>query len=450
MAKAKTSTLNMTEGTIWKQLVVFSLPLLLGNLFQQLYSTVDSWVVGNYVGPHAFGAVTSNAPAINSLIGLFMGFSAGSSVVISQFFGAGDIKDLRKSTHTAVVSTFFLGIIMSALGFTASGWIVKAMRAAPEIAPEARTYLRIYFTGLIFLMLYNMGCAILRAVGDSKKPLYFLIFSSVVNTALDLLFVIKFRMGVSGVALATVISEFLAMLLTFFILFRSSDVYSLRFKELRIDNDMLRRIIRIGLPSGFQMALTSFSNIFVQGYINGFGAASTSGWGSYNRIDAFAILPVQSLSLATTTFSGQNAGAKRYDRIEKSEKAALGLCVSITLLLSAAIWIWAPELTRFFNDAPEVVEMGSYFLRVITPFNVMFCFYMVQAGILRGVGDAKGPMIIMLSSFVAFRQLYLLISTHITDSILPVALAYPMGWCVCALAMAVYYNARKRSILAAA
>jgi len=439
MAKAKTSTLNMTEGTIWKQLVIFSLPLLLGNLFQQLYSTVDSWVVGNFVGPNAFGAVTSNTPAINALIGMFMGFSSGSSVVISQFFGANDIKDLRKSTHTAVVTTFLIGIIMSAVGFLGAGWIVSAMQSAPEIAPEARTYLRIYFTGLVWLMLYNMGCAILRAVGDSKKPLYFLIFSSVVNTALDLLLVIKFNMGVAGVAWATVISEFLATVLTFAILFRSRDVYGLSFKELRIDSDMLKRIIRIGLPSGFQVSLTSFSNIFVQGYINSFGAVATAGWGSYNRIDSFAILPVQSLSIATTTFAGQNAGARRFDRIRKSEKVSLGICVGITLALSAAIWAYAPALVRFFNKDAAVVEMGTYILRWITPFNVVFCFYMIQAGILRGVGEAKGPMVIMLSSFVAFRQLYLFLAMRITGEFLPVILGYPLGWAVCAVSMAVFF-----------
>lgn len=446
MAATNTSTLNMTSGTIWKQLVVFSMPLLLGNLFQQLYSTVDSWVVGNYVGPDAFGAVTSNAPAINALIGLFMGFSSGSSVVISQFFGSGDIKDLRRSTHTSVVTTFLIGIVMSLIGYFSSEWIVRAMKTDDAIAPDAITYLKIYFIGLLFLMLYNMGCAILRAVGDSKKPLYFLIFSSVVNTALDLFFVIRLKLGVAGVAYATVISEFLAMLLTFFILFRSDDVYSLRLKELCIDREMLRRIVRIGLPSGFQIALTSFSNIFVQGYINSFGPASTSGWGSYNRIDSFAILPVQSLSMAVTTFAGQNSGAGRYDRVRKSEKVSLFICIGITALLSVGIWYNAPLLVRFFNKDAAVVEMGSYFLKWITPFNIVFCFYMVHAGILRGVGDANVPMMIMLGSFVAFRQLYLLISTYLSDSILPVTLAYPVGWCVCAAAMAVYYRRSVKKI----
>ena len=328
---------------------------------------------------------------------------------------------------------------MSAVGFLGAGWIVKAMQSAPEIAPEARIYLRIYFTGLVWLMLYNMGCAILRAVGDSKKPLYFLIFSSVVNTALDLLFVIKFKMGVAGVAWATVISEFLATGLTFYILFRSRDVYGLSFKELHIDNEMLKRIIRIGLPSGFQVSLTSFSNIFVQGYINSFGAIATAGWGSYNRIDSFAILPVQSLSIATTTFAGQNAGAQRYDRIRKSEKIALGICVSLTAAMSLAIWAYSPALVRFFNKDAAVVEMGTYILRWITPFNVVFCFYMIHSGILRGVGEAKGPMVIMLSSFVAFRQIYLLLVMSLTGEFLPVILGYPIGWIVCAISMAIFY-----------
>lgn len=435
----------MTKGPILRELIIFSLPLLLGNVFQQLYSTVDSVVVGRFVGADAFGAVTSNLPAIASVVGLFIGFATGSSVLVSQYFGAGDVENLRKAVHTSVVSTVFLGIIMSMAGVFAAPYIVRAMRSPPEIAPLASTYLSIYFSGLIFSMLYNIGVGILRAVGDSRRPLYFLIFSSIVNVVLDLVFVIKFGLGVAGVAYATVIAQFLTAILTYFVLFRSREIYGIRRKELKFDLHIFRRIVSIGLPSGFQIALTSFSNIFVQGYINSFGNSVTSGWGAYHRIASLIILPVQSLGLAVTTFTGQNAGAGRYDRIKKSEKISLSISLLITILLSAAIWFSAPMLVTVFNSEPMVIKYGTFFLRHISPLDFIFCFYMIYSGILRGLGDTKKPTMIMLSGFVVFRQLFLFIARRITDSIYPVTFAYPVGWIACSAGISIYYFRRRRN-----
>ena len=431
---------DMTEGIIWKQLVLFALPLLAGNLFQQLYNTVDSVVVGNFVGSEALGAVTSNMPAINTLIGLFLGFSTGAGVAISQYFGAKNVDSLRKSVHTAIMATLFFGIFLTFLGIWISPYLVRFMQTPPEVASQAVVYLRIYFSGILGLMFYNMGSGILRAVGDSRRPLYFLIFSSVTNIILDLLFVIKFQMGVAGVAYATILSQFLSSVLVFVVLFKSPEVYHLSLGELRIDPYMLKKIVFIGLPAGIQMALTSFSNVFVQSYINGFGAASTAGWGAYQRIDAFTILPVFSIGLAVTTFVGQNAGARRFDRVRQCVKIALSISIVITVIISVFLFITAPHAIGLFNRDTDVLYYGTIFLRVIGPLDFVVCFNQVLAGTLRGIGDTKAPMLIMLFSFVLFRQIYLFVATHLSASIYVVALGYPLGWLVCSIIMLIYYN----------
>ncbi len=433
-------SMDMTSGPIAMQILMFSLPLLAGNVFQQFYNTVDSVVVGNFVGPEALGAVTANMPATMTLISLFIGFSSGASVVISQYFGAKNEEKLRKTVHTSVVATVFLSFAMTALGILITPALVYFMKTPPEIADMAMIYLRIYFAGLIWQMLYNMGSAILRAVGDSRRPLYFLIFCSLCNVALDLLFVIRFRMGVAGVAWATVLSQFFSAIMVFYVLFRSREVYSCRMREMRIDPDMLKRIIQIGLPAGAQMALTSFSNVFVMSYVNGFGAGSTSGWGAYQRIDAFTVLPVTSIGLAITTFTGQNAGAGNIDRIKQGARVALGMGLGITAALSALMFILAPQAIGLFNKDPEVLHYGVLFLRVQGPLDFLICFNQCYAGILRGIGDAKTPMIVMLGSFVLFRQIYLFVASHLTASIYPIALAYPAGWALCSLILFLYYR----------
>ena len=347
--------MDMTEGTIWKQLVLFALPLLAGNVFQQLYNTVDSIVVGNFVGADALGAVTSVAPAINTLVGLFMGMSSGASVVISQFFGARNNTQLRKSVHTSIVTTTLLAFVFMLVGYYMTPPMLRFMKTPDSITPLATTYLRIYFLGILGLMIYNMGSAILRAVGDSRRPLYFLILTSIMNVVLDLLFVIVFHLGVAGVAYATIISQFVSAILIMIVLFRSQECYSLRWNEMKIDQSMLGRIVYIGLPAGLQMAITSFSNVFVQSYINNFGAASTSGWGAYGRIDSFVILPMQSLALAATTFVGQNAGAGRIERIRTGIRTTLTLAIACTLAVCIPEFIIAPHVISLFSRDPQVM-----------------------------------------------------------------------------------------------
>ncbi len=437
---SRKSTLNMTSGSIFRCLLLFSLPLLAGNLFQQLYNTVDSIVVGNFVGPDALGAVTANMPATMMLISLFIGFSSGASVVISQYFGAGREDLLRKTVHTSVVATVLLGVILTFFGVWIAPWLVHFMKTPEQIAGQAVIYLRIFFSGLLALMLYNMGSAILRAVGDSRRPLYFLIICSLTNIVLDLLFVIVFHMGVAGVAYATILSQIISAILVFIVLFRSNEIYGCRMKEMRIDPEMLRKIIRIGLPAGFQMALTSFSNIFVMSYINSFGAGSTSGWGAYQRIDAFTVLPVMSIGIAITTFVGQNAGAMQFDRIRKGVRTSILMGLSVTICISLLLYILAPQAIGLFNRDPDVLHYGVLFLRLLGPLDFMVCFNQCYAGTLRGLGDSRAPMLIMLFSFVFFRQVYLYIIAHTINSISLIALGYPAGWAVCSLTMFFYYR----------
>ena len=431
MSRNSSTVKDMTEGIIWRHLINFAFPLFVGNIFQQLYNTVDSVVVGNFVGADALGAVTSTMPIVLTLIGAFVGMSMGSSVVISQYFGAKDVTNLRKSTHTAVVSTVILSLIISAIGYYATPYMLVMMNTPASVLKEAVVYLQIFSLGLGGLMLYNMGAAILRAVGDSRRPLYYLILASILNIFLDLLFVVKFSSGVAGVAYATILAQFISGLAIFYRLFRSNEVHGLSWREMKIDVEILKRIIKIGFPAGFQMALTSFSNVFVQAYINAYGAASTAGWGIYARVDAFVTLSTQSMSMSITTFVGQNAGAKRPDRIREGLRACKKISLAISITIIAFIYLFAPFIVSLFNRDAEVLRYGVLFLRlncIFDPFNVL---NQTHAGALRGVGDSRTPMLIMLGSFVVFRQIYLFIISRITSTVHFIALGYPVGWIVC-------------------
>ena len=432
---SNTAINDMTEGTIWKHLVKFAFPLFIGNIFQQLYNTVDSIVVGNFVGADALGAVTSTIPIVITLIGLAIGFTMGASVVISQYFGAKDISNLRKSTHTATAAMFLLSLVFAATGYLATPGLLRMMNTPESVFREAVVYLRIFSLGLTGTIMYNMGSAILRAVGDSKRPLYFLILASILNIFLDLLFVIKFSLGVAGVAYATIISQFVSGIIIFWILFRSHEVHSLRWHEMKIDHRILRQIISVGLPAGLQMAVTSFSNVFVQAYINAYGAASTAGWGIYSRIDAFVILPTQSMSMSVTTFVGQNAGARRPDRIHKGLLTGLCLSWSLSACIITILYIFAPYIAGLFNQDAAVLGFAVLFIRLNSIFDPVNATNQIEAGALRGVGDSRTPMIIMLMSFVVLRQIYLFIVSRITDSIYFIAIGYPIGWFVCTALM---------------
>lgn len=439
--RKRKNDVNMTEGSIIHHLVAFAAPLLVGNIFQQFYNTVDTWVVGKYVSNEAFSAVGTVGPIINMLIGFFLGLSSGAGVVISQYYGAGKTEEVRKTVHTSIMMTIILGLIFTGLGIALIPGMLALMNTPAEVIPESTAYLTIYFSGVLGLMLYNIGSGILRAVGDSTRPFYYLVVSAVINTVLDLVFVLRFDMGVAGVAWATIIAQGISALLTLITLLRSDSCIRLSLRALRIHFDMLKKIIRVGIPAALQMAVTSFSNVFVQSYINYFGADCMSGWTAYGKIDTLLMLPMQSLALAATTFVGQNLGMGKVDRAKRGVRIALALSLVTAVVLMIPVMVFAPSLVAFFNEKATVVEYGTMFLRYISPFYVLCCFNQIYSGALRGAGNTRAPMVIMLASFVVFRQIYLFVLTRfVTNTILPVSMGYPAGWLVCSLLTCLYYR----------
>lgn len=432
---------DMTEGSILRHLITFAIPLLIGNLFQQLYNTVDTWVVGNYVSDAAFAAVGTVGPIINMLIGFFLGLSSGAGVVISQYYGAGQEEQVRRTVHTAITMTLVLGVLFTFIGVGMTPAMLKFMRTDAEVLPESTAYLRIYFAGVLGLMVYNIGAGILRAVGDSRRPFYFLVVSALLNTGLDLLFVLVFHMGVEGVALATVIAQGVSALLVFITLMRSSACIRVELRQLRIHWDMLGKIIKVGIPAAIQMMITAFSNVFVQSYINVFGKAHMAGWTAYSKIDQLLFLPMQSLALASTTFVGQNLGKNQMARAKRGITYSFAMAATSTAVLMIPVIVFAPYTVAFFNKEPAVIEVGTLLLRYITPFYILCTVNQIYAGALRGAGNSRAPMVIMLASFVVFRQIYLfIISRLLPGSFLAVAMGYPAGWLLCSTATFIYFQ----------
>ena len=436
--------LDMTEGNIWTHMIRFSVPMAVGLLFQQLYNTVDTLVVGQFVGQQAQAAVGSTGPIINTIVGFCAGLATGASVVISQRYGAHDREGLGKAVHTTVALTFLVSLIATAIGQVIIDPMLRFMQTPEDVMPESGRYLSIYFAGISGILFYNLGSGILRAVGDSKRPLIFLIISALLNTVLDLLFVLAFGMGVDGVAYATVLSQILSALLILFTLTKEEGDYGIRWRKIRIDRASLRIILKLGLPSSVQAAITSFSNVFVQSYINAFGSACMAGYGVYGKIDAFALIPVQSISMSSTTFVGQNWGAEQPTRAREGVRTATVMSLVSTAVLGLAVFLLARPLMGFFSPEEEVIEYGIRFIRIVTPFYIAICFNQIYAGALRGVGDATMPTVIMLASFVVFRQIYLAVTKALGAGFIAVALAYPVGWILCSTLLLIRYS---RSVL---
>ena len=432
--------LDMTEGNIWMHMLRFSIPMAIGLLFQQLYNTVDTLVVGQFVGQQAQAAVGSTGPIINTIVGFCAGLATGASVVISQRYGAHDDEGLGKAVHTTVALTFLVSLIATFLGQLIITPMLRFMQTPEDVMPESHTYLSIYFAGVAGILFYNLGSGILRAVGDSRRPLVFLIISALLNTALDLLFVLAFRMGVDGVAYATVLSQILSAVLVMVTLTREKGNYGIRWRKLRVDRKSLSMILRLGLPSSIQAAITSFSNVFVQSYINYFGSACMAGYGVYGKIDAFALIPVQSISMSSTTFVGQNWGAKQPARARDGVRKATLLAIGSTVILGILVLVFARPLMRFFSPEAEVIEYGIRFIHIVTPFYIAICFNQIYAGALRGIGDATMPTVIMLASFVVFRQIYLATTKALGAGFIAVALAYPVGWILCSTLLLIRYS----------
>lgn len=453
----KKSTL-MTEGNIVKLLITFSLPLLAGNLFQQLYNTVDSYIVGNYVSHEAFAAVGSIGPIINTLVGTFSGLATGAGVVVSQYYGAGDKEKVRATVNTSMIMTAVLSILFTVIGVIFTPYALQLMNTNADTFDLANEYLTIYFAGITGLLFYNMGAGVLRAIGDSRGPFVLLVISAVINTVLDLVFVLVFKMGVAGVAYATIIAQAVSAIVVVVMLLKTKECYGIRIGKNMFDFAVFKSILKVGFPAALQMAVTSFSNIFVQSYINAFDTHVMAGWTAYNKIDMFAMLPMTSISLASTTFVGQNLGAGNIERAKKGTRTALAMAMSLTAACIVPIMLFADPLIMFFDPTPEMLPYGRHILLLLSPFYLLCCFNQIYAGALRGAGDSKAPMFIMLGSFVVFRQIYLYVCSVLTATVpemtalTATVLSYPAGWLVCSIIMFFYYhnsNWEKKSIVKA-
>ena len=450
--------LDLTQGSIAGNLIQFALPLLAGNLFQQLYNLVDTWVIGQTGVDGAYAAVGPMGPVINIFIGFFLGLSTGAGVVISQYFGAGNYERVQKTVHTAITMTLIMAAIFTVVGVLMTPYLLTFMLhnqdGASTIYPHAKTYITIYFSGVVGLMVYNIGAGILRAIGDSQRPFHYLIVSALTNIVLDLAFVFGLDMGVAGVALATIIAQAASAVLVVIALLRTTSCVKLTPRALGIDRNALRQIVRVGIPAALQMALTAFANVFVQSYIadvnvippDGFSAADAQahcmgGWTTYSKIDMFIFMPVQSLALATTTFVGQNLGSGSIARAKKGTKIAFLMALAAAATLIAIVMIFARPISALINDDPYILEYAVTFLRYISPFYLLCCVNQVFSAALRGAGNSRAPMIIMLSTFVGVRQIYMYVmSNFISNDPIPVGMGYPIGWLACATVTLIYYN----------
>ena len=429
----------MTRGPILQLLIAFALPLMLGNVFQMLYNTVDSVIVGNFVSKQALAAIGSTTVIVNMLVFFFNGFSIGAAVVIGQYFGARNMEKLHDAVETTMAATFGLSAVFTVVGVLMVKPMLHLMHTPEDVFREATLYLRIYIGGISGLLIYNMGSGILRAVGDSTRPLCFLVFTSVLNIVLDLFFVLVLKTGIAGAAIATILSQFVSAAMILVLLTRTRDIYRLDWRELHLNFPILRRIFAVGMPAAIQSVITAFSNIFVQGYINVFGSDVMAGWSSYNKLDQFIMLPMQSMAMSATTFVSQNCGAGNNRRSDRGAVTAIGLSLGITGAIAVLLVTFAPAAVRLFSPDPAVIQYGVLFIRANTFFLLFACVDHVLAGALRGRGDSRGPMIIMLSTFVVLRQIYLYWVTRcVANTPLLVGLGYPVGWISCCIVEVAY------------
>lgn len=430
---------RMTEGPIAGAIVRFAVPLFLGNLFQQMYNSADSLIVGNFLGNNALAAVSATGNLIALLVGFFQGVFLGAGVLVARFFGAQLYDHMKRAIHTTVTVALVIGLALSFIGTRFTPLLLEWMGTPADIFDLTVSYIRIYFAGSIGLILYNACTGIMQAVGDSKHPLYFLIISSVVNILLDLLFIGVFHWGVFAAALATIIAQLLSALLCIIRLMRADDETRLSLKSLGFDLDMIRQIMNYGLPSGLQNSIISFANVIVQTNINAFGTMAVAGCGAYSKIDGFAFLPVSSFNAAMTTFVGQNLGAREYERAKKGSRFGITISVILAELIGVVLFIAAPVLIAAFTQEPEAIAYGVDKMRIVSPF---YCFLAVShciAAVLRGAGKAKIPMLVMMSCWCIFRVAFIMILIPITNSINVVNWVYPVTWFLSSVILIIYY-----------
>lgn len=438
MRTTKSNTL-MTEGPIWKKIVLFAFPLFLGNLFQQLYNTADSLIVGNFLGSDALAAVSSSGSLIFLMVGFFNGIAMGAGVVVARYYGARQIEKVQRAIHTDIAFGLTSGILLTVIGLILAPKMLVWMGTPADVMPNSILYFRIYFLGSLAFVMYNVLVGILQSIGDSRHPLIYLIISSVTNIVLDLLFVGVFRFGVGSAALATVISQFVSAILCLHRLLHSPEDYRVTIKKIRFDISMLKQIIQNGLPAGLQNSIISLANVVVQTNINTFGKMAMAGCGAYSKIEGFGFLPITCFSLALTTFISQNLGAKQYDRAKKG--ARFGIFCSITLaeIVGICIYLFSPYLIAAFNSDPAVVAFGTTQARTVTLFYFLLAFSHCIAGILRGAGKATVPMLVMMCCWCIIRVSYITIAVKFIPIISTVFWAYPLTWSLSSILFLIYF-----------
>lgn len=432
-------SINLTEGNIWKVLVVFALPIFVGQIFQNLYSSVDSVVVGRFVSSDALGAVNASASISGMLVGFFTGLSAGVGVVFASSFGAKNYHKLHDAIHTAMTFSLVVGGSIGIIGVFISPWMLHLVNCDPEIMLEANNYLRIYMIGVTFTAIYNVGAGVLRSIGDSQSPFYFLVISSITNMILDLVFVVCLNWGVSGVAVATVISQGISLALVIRKMMKLDERYALRIKDLKIDFSMLKEVLMLGLPAAIQSSITSISNLFVNRYINSFSKAATAGIGTAMKIDRFAGMACQSVGLAIPTFISQNCGAKNYERAKEGVKVAVLLCSMLIVVPAVIIYMFPEIFARVFTFDEAVIAVIVGMLRTIMPFYLFMGFHSVLGGVIRGFGKSTQSTICSVSGMVVVRQIWLAVTLGANYVIQNVYWCYPVGWISATIFSFIYY-----------
>ena len=443
MKKEQKDAVILTEGVIWKQVLRFLVPIVIGSFFQQLYNMVDTIIVGHYVGTDALAAVGSTGPITALLVGFFVGVSSGATVVIAQYYGAGLAKRVSDAVHTAVALALISGLLVTVIGIATTHPILQQMNLPEKIVGDASTYLIVYYAGCVGNLMYNIGTGILRSVGDSRRPLYILIACCAMNIVLDLAFVLIFRLGVFGVALATVLSQLISAILVLACLMRTTDVYRVSLRKLRMNGSILVEIIRIGLPAGFESVLYNVSNIIIQAFINEFGTAQIAAWASTGKLDAIVWLMMQAFGIACATFVAQNFGAKKYDRMKQSVRTILKMDLGTTVVLSLIIYFFCPYLMRIFTPDAEVIANASYIIRFFAPFYIIYVLVNVFAAVIRSCGEALPPMLITTIGICGLRFAWLFIALPLHHTIGMLCLSYAVSWAVTAAVFTVYYL-RKR------
>lgn len=437
--KQRSSATLMTTGPIWKRIIAFAVPLFFGNLFQQLYNTADSLIVGNFLGSSALAAVSSSGNLIFLLVGFFNGIAIGSGVVVAKYFGAGKFAMVKRAIHTITAFGLLSGMVLTVVGILAAPQILILMGTPAEVLPNSVTYFRIYFAGSLAFVMYNFLVGILQSVGDSRHPLVYLMISSVINIVLDLILVAGFHFGVGAAALATVISQVISALLCLRQLLKSPAEYRLEVRKIRLDGIMLRHIISNGLPAGLQNSIISLANVVVQSNINKFGAMAVAGCGSYSKIEGFGFLPITCFALALTTFIGQNLGAKEYDRAKKGAVFGVVCSLSIAELVGIGIYLLSPYLIAGFNDTPQVISYGTAQAHTVTLFYFLLAFSHCMAGILRGAGKSAVPMFVMLICWCIIRVSYITIAVNFIHDIRVIFWAYPITWTLSSITFLIYF-----------